>query len=127
MDACTRTQLRPTLCNPLTVAHEAPLSMELFRQEYGSGLSFSTAGDLTTKGLNSHFLSLLHWQLDFFFFFTTAPPEKPEGTKAEPHLCSVFPTEEQNCSFTSDLASQMNKKCVYFTLRQNVYNSLQER
>ena len=27
------TQSCPTLCNPLTVAHQAPLSMEFFRQE----------------------------------------------------------------------------------------------
>ena len=61
-----------------------------------------------------------------WIFFTTAPPGKPEGTKAEPQLFSVFPTEEQNCSFTSDLVSQVNKKCVYFTLGQNVYNSSRE-
>ena len=60
-------QSRPTLCNPSTVAHQAPLSMELSRQEYWSGLSFSTAGHLTTQGSNSNFLSLRHWQLDFFF------------------------------------------------------------
>ena len=35
------TQLCPTLCNPWTVAHQAPLSMGFSRQEYWSGsLSF---------------------------------------------------------------------------------------
>ena len=29
-----------TLCNPWTVAHQAPLSMEFSRQEYWSGLPF---------------------------------------------------------------------------------------
>ena len=33
-------QSRPTVCNPWTVAHQAPLSMEFSRQEYWSGLPF---------------------------------------------------------------------------------------
>ena len=36
----------PTLCNPWTVAHQAPLSMGLFRQEYWSRLPFPSPGDL---------------------------------------------------------------------------------
>ena len=32
--------------SPLTVAHQAPLSMEFSRQEYWSGLPFPTPGDL---------------------------------------------------------------------------------
>ena len=35
-----------TLHNPLTLAHQAPLSMEFPRQEYGSGLPFPSPGDL---------------------------------------------------------------------------------
>ena len=30
-------QVCPTLCNPRTVAHQTPLSMEFSRQEYWSG------------------------------------------------------------------------------------------
>ena len=33
-------QLCPTLCNPWTVAHQAPPSMGFSRQEYWSGLPF---------------------------------------------------------------------------------------
>ena len=36
----------PTLCNPWTVAHQAPLSMEFSRQEYWSRLSCPSPGDL---------------------------------------------------------------------------------
>ena len=36
---------------PWTVAHKAPLSMELFRQEYWNGLPFSTSGDLPDPGI----------------------------------------------------------------------------
>ena len=39
-------QLCLTLCDPWTVAHQAPLSMEFSRQVYWSGLPFPSAGDL---------------------------------------------------------------------------------
>ncbi|CAI9156812.1 unnamed protein product [Rangifer tarandus platyrhynchus] len=44
----------------LSCIRKAPLSMEFFRQEYWSGLPFPSLGDLTTQGLNPHFLCLLH-------------------------------------------------------------------
>ena len=36
---------------PWTVAHQARLSMEFSRQEYWSGLPFSTPGDLANHGI----------------------------------------------------------------------------
>ena len=51
---------------PWAVAYQAPLSMEMFRQEYWSGLPFLTPGDLPDPRL----LSLLHWQVDY----SQAPP-----------------------------------------------------
>ena len=36
---------------PRTVAHQAPLSMGIFRQEYWSGLPFSAPGDLPDPGI----------------------------------------------------------------------------
>ena len=50
------------------VAHQAPLSMEFPRQEYSSGLPFSTPGDLADPEIQSCFL---HWQAD-----STVPPGK---------------------------------------------------
>ena len=38
--ACSVTKLYLTLCDPWTVAHQAPLSMGFFRQESWSGLPF---------------------------------------------------------------------------------------
>ena len=35
---------------PWTVAHQAPLSMGFFRQEYWTGLSFPSPGDLPNPG-----------------------------------------------------------------------------
>ena len=40
----------PTLCNPMTVTYQAPLSMEFSRQEYWSGLPFLSPGDLPDMG-----------------------------------------------------------------------------
>ena len=49
---------------PWTEAHQVPLSMEFFRQEYWGGLPFPTPGTFPTQGWNPHLLCLLHWQAD---------------------------------------------------------------
>ena len=41
----------PTFATPWTVACQAPLSMGFFRQEYWSGLPFSSPGDLPNPGI----------------------------------------------------------------------------
>ena len=41
----------PTLCDPMTVAHQAPPSMEFSRQEYWSGLPFPSPGDPPNPGI----------------------------------------------------------------------------
>ena len=67
-----RAQLYLILCNPMDcVAHQTPLFMEFFRQNYWSGLPFPTPGNLSHRGLNPRLLHLLHWQVDSF---TTVPP-----------------------------------------------------
>ena len=43
-------QPRLTLCDPWTVAHQAPLTMKFSRQEYWSGLPFPSPGDLPNRG-----------------------------------------------------------------------------
>ena len=48
---CLVTQSCPTLCNPMDcVAHQAPLSMGFFRQEYWSGLPYPPPGALPNPG-----------------------------------------------------------------------------
>ena len=50
--ACARAKLLlSTLCDPKTVAHQAPLSMGFSRQEYWSGLPFPSSGDLPDPGI----------------------------------------------------------------------------
>ena len=40
-----------TPCDPMDCTHQAPLSMEFFRQEYCSGLPFPSPGDLPDPGI----------------------------------------------------------------------------
>ena len=46
------------LATPWTVAHQAPLSMEFFRQEYWSGLPFPSPGDLPDPGIEPKSVAL---------------------------------------------------------------------
>ena len=59
---------------PWTVAHQAPLSMGFFRQEYWSGLAFLSSGYLLTQGSNPCLLPFLHEQAGSL---PTGPPGKP--------------------------------------------------
>ena len=62
------TQSCPTLCDPWTVAYQAPPSMGFSRQEYWSGLSFPSPGDLPNPGIKPRSPTL---QADTL---TSAPP-----------------------------------------------------
>ena len=59
MCACVLSHVWPFVTT-WTVACQAPLSMELSRQEYWSGLPFPTPGDLPDPGIEPHLSSLLH-------------------------------------------------------------------
>ena len=58
---------------PCTVAHQAPLFMEFFKQEYWSGFPFSSPGDLPNPGIKSGSPALQADALPF------EPPGKPPG------------------------------------------------
>ena len=51
------------LATPWTVARQAPLSMEFFRQEYWSGLPFPFPGDLPKPGVKPMSLLYCRWIL----------------------------------------------------------------
>ena len=68
------TQWCLTLSDRTTVAHQAPLSMAFSRQDYWSGLPFSTPGNLPNPGIEPIFL-MSPALADIFF--TTAPLGKP--------------------------------------------------
>ena len=70
--SCSVTQLCPTLCDPMDyIAHQDPLPMGFPRQEYWSGLSFTSPG-IEPMSLVSPALAGQ--------FFTTVPPGKPHHT-----------------------------------------------
>ena len=64
-------QSRPTLCDPRTVACQVPLSMEFSRQEYWSGLPFSSPRDLLDPGIKPGSPEL---QADFLPFKSSWKP-----------------------------------------------------
>ena len=66
----------PTLATPQIVAHQAPLSTRLPRQEYWSGLPFPSPGDLSKPGTET--MSPVSPALAGRFS-TTDPPGKPPG------------------------------------------------
>ena len=63
----------PTLCDPWTVAHQAPLSVGFSRQEYWSGLPFPSQADLPDPGIEPASPALAGR------FLTTALPGKPKA------------------------------------------------
>ena len=58
-------------CNPMDVAHQAPLPMGFSRQEYCSRLPFPSPGDLSNSGIKPVSPALAGR------VFTTEPPGKP--------------------------------------------------
>ena len=60
-------------CNSMTVAHQVPLPMHFFRQEYWNELPFPSPGDRPHPGMKP--LSPVSPAL-VGVFFTTAPPGK---------------------------------------------------
>ena len=48
---CVSCSVESLSATPWTVTHQAPLSMEFSRQEYWSGLSFPSPGDLPNPGI----------------------------------------------------------------------------
>ena len=63
---------------PWTVACHAPLSMELSKQDYWSGMPFLISGDPPDPGIEPHLLHLLHWLADSL---SLASPRKPNTIK----------------------------------------------
>ena len=85
---CPCSQSCLTLCGPMTVAFQAPLSMEFSRQEYWSGLPCPTPGDLPDPGIKP--MSLASPALVGGFFTTALPgkPLSPLGNWQKNRVCS---------------------------------------
>ena len=72
--ACSIAQPCATLCDPRTVACQAPLSMGFSRQEYWSGLPFLPPDNLPDSGIEPVSLALPALTGGFF---TNEPAGKP--------------------------------------------------
>ena len=81
----SRVQLFET---PWTVAHQAPLSMGFFRQEYWSGLLCPPPGDLPDPGIET--LSLMSPALASGFFTTSTIWEAPSAVNNLPNTADIF-------------------------------------
>ena len=103
--SCSHGQLFET---PWTVAHQAPVSMEFFRQEYWSGLPFPPPGDLLDPRIEPTSLCLPHWQAD------SLPPSHLENliillclvTQSCPTLCNPMDCSPPGCSVHGDSPSK---------------------
>ena len=74
-----------------TVAHQAPLSIGFFRQEYWSGLPFPSPGDLPDPGIEPRSSAL---QADSLL---TELPGKPDpGSERESEISSAEAISGQN-------------------------------
>ena len=73
---CSVAKLRLILCDPIIVGFQALLSMGFPRQEYWSGLPFSSSGDLPDPGIKPGSLAL---QADYL-------PSEPSG-KPHKEIC----------------------------------------
>ena len=69
--SCMCAQLCPTLCDPWTVAHQAPLSMEFSREKYWTGLPFPSLVDFPDLGIKP--MSLVSSAMVGRFFITVPP------------------------------------------------------
>ena len=72
-------QLCPTLCDTVDyTAHQVPRPWDFPGKNTGLGCHFLLQGTFPTQGLNSHLLSLLHWQVDSL---PLAQPGNPSPNK----------------------------------------------
>ena len=65
-----------TLCDPMTVACQAPQSMGLSRQEYWNGLPFPSPGDLPDPGIELRSPELQADSLPTELYFSGGPVVK---------------------------------------------------
>ena len=116
-----------TLCNPMDLAHQAPLSMEFFRQEYWTGLPFTSPADLSNPGIKPASSAL---QADSL---PSEPPGKPfyfstwYETKDKPQKFNVSRENspwDKNTQLRDKQKTRMNLLFIYFLKEQEEEPSL---
>ena len=104
-----------TFATPWTIAHQAPLSMEFSRQEYWSGLLFSTPGDLPNPGIKTMSFKSPILVGRFFITLTT----KEALVRHSPSLNSVLMQDlnNENC----EIWSEPSESLVLFLPRLSLF------
>ena len=95
---------------PWTVAHQAPLSMGFSRQEYWSGLTFLSPGDLPNPGIEPRSPTL---QADTL---TSEPPGSSKTALVIPkrdHMV-LFSISLEEILFTENFAAVFSRICVCY-------------
>ena len=105
----------PTLCSPVTVAHQAPLPMEFSRQEYWSGLPFPPPGDLPNPGTEP--MSPASPALTGVFFTPEIPGNVAESVNEVTQLCLAL-CDPKDCSIAYQAPMSMELS------RQEYWNGL---
>ena len=72
---------------PWTVAHQAAVSMEFYRQEYWSGLPFSPLGDLPDPEIEPESLASVALAGGFFTTSTTQEAHVAASACVQIHVC----------------------------------------
>ena len=94
-----------TLCDPWTVAYQAPLSMGFSRQEYWSGLPFPSPGDLPDPGIKPRSPTL---QVDALTSASPGKPQNQHGDPQNPQKALMAGTREQGDGVLWDQVREVN-------------------
>ena len=97
--ACSIAQSCPSFCNPWTVAHQAPLSLEFTRQGYWTGLPFPSPGGLPHPGIKPVSPALAGR------FFITVLPGKPLQV-----YCSYYNYIKENMLVMKEQIGSLSKE-----------------
>ena len=95
---------------PWTVAHQAPLSVGFPRQEYWSGLSFPSAGNIPDPGIEPGSPALLEW---------AAVPSSRGSSK--PGIQPRSPTLQANSSLSEPPGKLKNTGVGSLSLLQGIF------
>ena len=104
------TQICPTVCKPMTVTHQATLSMKFSRQEYWSGLPCPSPVDLPNPRIKSVFPELQ----------TDCLASQPPGDLPDPGIKPGSPTLEAD-ALTSEPPGKIGKAYIHTYIHTYIY------
>ena len=124
-------QLCLTLCDPMNVAHQAPLSMGFLRQEYWSGLPFLSPGDLPNPGIEPTSPALLvdslpivcHWESQMLYTWGW----QTSSTEGQPiNMLGFLLQDAKSWLYCSYLYNKKEKCLQIFYWKKSKYNDWEQ-